>query len=212
MGGFFYVHLHLCMYGLIHRVTGQRILKGLVLLPNAPWMMGLGERCDKSHPHTPLEGVHVPESKVYPWGFCRAYARLLKSACIFLATLHRELPVHNQQDFRKIRRIAFDGMWPDIPLTVVTGDLDIERRMYVMEHPLEDESVETLLAGDMIASVVVTTLEQESSVVVSTPGAGRSAAVAAPDGSSCAAVVTPPCTYYVSMMEADDAGDGSATA
>ena len=59
MTGFFFIQLHLCMFGLRHTVTGEPVKKGLLLLTNAPWIIPLGVKCDGSHKHTRLQGHYT---------------------------------------------------------------------------------------------------------------------------------------------------------
>ena len=54
--------LHVCVFQANHTLTGLHILKGLKLLTNSPWLMGLGRLCDGRHQHTALAGRHVAAS------------------------------------------------------------------------------------------------------------------------------------------------------
>ena len=134
LAGFFFVDLNLCMYGLLHSVTGKSVWKGLRLLTNAPWMLSFGLMCNRQHEHTPLVGGYqTAKSAEYPWNFCVAYASCLSKARAWLKALRNVfIPVSNSDpNFRRVGSLVVTGRWPNIPLVYTTGQLEAARREQV---------------------------------------------------------------------------------
>ena len=73
--GFLKVKSQGCMFGLVHKETGERIAKALALVSNASQVQTyMGRECSKDHVHTELEWQHVKGSKVYGDEWCRGTA------------------------------------------------------------------------------------------------------------------------------------------
>ena len=130
--GFLFIELNMCMFDLIHPVTQLPVWKGLKLLTNAPWMMGLGIRCDESHAHTQLTGAHTTWSAAYTWKFSVCYAKLLKTAKTWLSIFHMNMPVQfRTPHYKTVSSLAITRFGPDAPLTYLAGELDVIRRRSV---------------------------------------------------------------------------------
>ena len=121
----------MCMYNMVHPRTGEFIRKDFKLLTNAPWLMRLNRRCDRSHVHTVLEGKYTTYSAVYPWEWCVEYARALKTAPQFLKLMSQNRAVTRPDEFRvTVLKRAVTGYWPETPLTYLRGPL----REQVLEY------------------------------------------------------------------------------
>ena len=125
--GMFFVDCNMCQFGLTHPVTKDFVLKGLRLLTNAPWLMGLGRLCTRDHVHTTLEGHWTAWSAEYAWEFCLAYASLLSKAPAFLKLLAVNVPVSEDVHFKRVSSVTLTTYWPERPSYYLTGDLNVAR-------------------------------------------------------------------------------------
>ena len=151
LAGFFYVHLNMCMYKLTHSVTHQPVWKGLTFLTNAPWLIAMGVRCDRSHEHTNLSGKHTGDTREYTWDLCVRFGEQLKLAPQFLR-LNQE-PVQQSSHLRRINSLTIDMHWPNWPLTFTLGRLEEARQSQVAVVIEESDAVSAPVASTMMAPV-----------------------------------------------------------
>ncbi len=95
-------------------------------------MIRLGRRCDGSHKHTKLVGKFTTDSSAYNWIFSTAYAKLVKSASLWLDLYKSQRKVWRvDANITRVSRMALDDHYPNFPLTYFTGDLEEARRTCV---------------------------------------------------------------------------------
>ena len=94
--------------------TNTDVLKWILMLTNAPWLIPLGVECDGSHRHTILEGKYITMSNVSCEGFCVACACALGQAPLSLTLLNVRMPLQRKDSWLKVVR-SLSNHYQELP-------------------------------------------------------------------------------------------------
>ena len=128
--GFYFLDVHMCMYGYRLPFADGLTKMKTRFLTNAPWMVQLGMLCNGDHVHERRNILPQPAGVVPE--FAIAYGDVLRGAELWVSVAPRTRPVNRDTPrIHCVHSLYTTGHWPNLPLTYTAGDLDVARRTCV---------------------------------------------------------------------------------
>ena len=128
--GFYFLDVHMCMYGYRLPFADGLTKMKTRFLTNAPWMVQLGMLCNGDHVHERRNILPQPAGVVPE--FAIAYGDVLRGAELWISVAPRTRPVNRDTPrIHCVHSLYTTGHWPNLPLTYTAGDLDVARRTCV---------------------------------------------------------------------------------